>query len=195
MAFRWGFKTEANTLALEVRTELGLHSTARLDPWELAAHLDIQITPLSSFNEEERNAVRYLSTGQGAKEFSAMTIFDGTRRLVVYNDRHAMSRQANDITHELAHALLGHVAGPALDSGGCRYVNKDLEDEASFLAGALLVTDDIALSVAGSGMSDAEAAREYGVSALLMRWRVNMTGARKRVSRGQRFIRRGPRRP
>ena len=195
MAFRRGFKTEANTLAHEVRTELGLHSTASLDPRQLAAHLDIPLAPLSSFDVEEREAVRCLSSGQGAREFSAMTVFDGTRRLIVYNDRHAVTRQANDITHELAHALLGHVAGPALNSGGCRYVDKDLEDEASFLAGALLVTDDIALSVARSGMSDAEAAREYGVSAWLMRWRVNMSGARKRVERGQRFTRLARRRP
>ena len=45
---RRGFKTEANAIAREVRSELGLDPASPLDVWRLAEHLDILVLPLSS---------------------------------------------------------------------------------------------------------------------------------------------------
>jgi Zn-dependent peptidase ImmA (M78 family) len=101
--------------------------------------------------------------------------------MIVYNDAHSRGRQASDITHELAHALLQHPPAPALDHRGCRHWDPELEEEADWLAGVLLITEDAALAIVRNGLSLEEAAAKYGVSTQMVQFRVNMTGARRRV--------------
>lgn len=181
MAFRRGFKTEAHALALELRAELNLLALDRLDPRILAAHLDIPIWSLSEFVADHPLIAPLLSTELSA--FSAVTVFDGQRRTIVHNDGHPKSRQNNSLTHELSHGLLHHPATPALDDTGCRNWNQDIEDEATWLAGELLVTNDAAMAVARGQWTISEAAAELAVSTELVRFRVNMSGARKIVQR------------
>lgn len=182
MGFRRGFKSEAHAIAVEVRAELGLGPLDQLDPWRLAAHLEIPVVKLSDFSRETASGVYYFSSVE-PDSFSAMTVFDGTRRMIVHNDAHATSRQANDVAHELAHGLLLHPPIPALDQRGCRSWNQDIEDEADFLAGALLVTQEAALRIVGDRIALKVAASRYGVSTSMIRYRLNVTGARKRVAR------------
>jgi hypothetical protein len=42
---RRGFKTEANDIAREIRGELGLRDVEPLDPWKLAAALEVRVIP------------------------------------------------------------------------------------------------------------------------------------------------------
>jgi hypothetical protein len=60
MAYRHGFKAEAERLALDIRQELGLSPYARLDPLMLAEHLAISVTSLSD-----------LASGRGDPDLSA----------------------------------------------------------------------------------------------------------------------------
>ncbi len=115
--------------------------------------------------------------------FSGVTVFRGTRRTVVFNDAHAPGRQANDIVHELGHGLLGHPPTFAMDELGCRHWDQEMEDEADWLSSVLLVPEEAALFIVRRGWSIAEAATKYGVSGEMIQWRVNATGARKRVQR------------
>lgn len=184
MALRRGFKTEVNDIARAVREELRLSATAPFHPRDLAAHLEIPVLPLSDFVRQLPDAVRYFRR-QGSGEFSALTVFAGTGRLIVYNDAHAPGRQANDLAHELSHALLFHEPKPALDALGCRDWDEDCEDEADFLAGVLLVPEEATLEIVRLGRTIADAADQYGVSAPLMQWRINVTGARARVARAK----------
>ncbi|WP_033258641.1 MULTISPECIES: ImmA/IrrE family metallo-endopeptidase [Kitasatospora] len=183
MAFRRGFKTEASTLALDVRAELGLHVLDRLDPLALAEHLAIPVINLSEFAGS--SAARYLLTAE-PEAFSAVTVFRGSKRTVVHNDGHSPGRISSNITHEAAHGLLMHPATPALDDRGCRLWDQDVEDEAQYLAGALLVTEDAALAVARGRFSIPEAAVRLGVSERMVQYRVNITGAVARVARARR---------
>jgi Zn-dependent peptidase ImmA (M78 family) len=185
MALRRGFKTEANEIAREIRAELNLKSAEPLNPWRLAEHLAIPIIPLSAWRRHIPEAVVHLSEIE-PESFSAVTVFFGTKRVIVHNDAHSRGRQAADIAHELAHALLGHPPSAAIDERGCRYWNEDLEDEADWLSGALLVSEEAALAVALSKQSVPEAARVYGVSKAMMQWRLNVTGAYQRISRYKR---------
>ena len=184
MALRRGFKTEANEVARDVRAELRLASIAPFDPRLLAEHLEIPIVSLTEFAQKIPNAVRYFHR-RGEDEFSAVTVFAGTERLIVHNDAHAPGRQANDLAHELSHALLFHEPKRALDAFGCRDWDEDSEDEADFLAGVLLVSEEAALDVVRRGLSLTAAANVYCVSVPLMRWRINVTGARARVARAR----------
>ena len=180
MALRRGFKTEANHTAREVREELGLRWADPLDPWALARHLEIPVVPLSSYAGLAADAVHHFCrVDPGA--FSALTVFDGPRRLIVYNDSHSLGRRASDLAHELAHALLLHRPGPALDHRGCRRWDSAQEEEANWLAGALLISEEAALQIARGGQRLDEAAKLYRVSQAMITFRLNVTAALRRV--------------
>jgi Zn-dependent peptidase ImmA (M78 family) len=180
---RRGFKTEANDTAREVRSELGLTLVDPLDPWRLAAHLDIPVVALSTLSTDAKLADYFLRVDTGA--FSAVTVFGGTQRMIAYNDAHSAGRQSSDICHELSHGLLLHPPAPALGTGGCRNWDGVLELEAEWLAGALLISEEAALLIARQGLPLDAAAARYGVSKQMVQFRLNVTGARARVSRGR----------
>lgn len=179
MKLRWGFKSEANTIARDIRRELGLGVAAPLDPWRLAAHLDIPVVNLSSMKAEAGNAVVQF-TRKDREAFSAVSVFRGYKRLIVVNDVHSRGRQASNIAHELAHSLLWHEPAPAFDGDGVREWNAEQEEEAQWLAGALLISEEAALKIVRHKLSLEEAAQLYRVSVDMVRGRINVTGARKR---------------
>ena len=177
---RRGFKTEADTLAKELRTELGLSPAAPLSPWKLADYLSIPLFPLSELRSFIPKDVSYLMNS-GSSQFSAATIFFGTRRRIIFNDAHHTRRQASDIAHELAHGLLGHPPGPPLSDEGCRNFDPRLEAEANWLGPALLISKEAALEILRKGLSLEAAARTYGVSQQVVQMRLNVTGAKKNL--------------
>lgn len=189
---RRGFKTEANKLAREIRHELGLSVVDPLDPRALAQDLGIPLMPLSALKKDAPRVVRHFARHERGA-FSAVTVFYGARRAILYNDSHSPVRQASDIAHELSHALLQHPPESALDHRGRRNWNQDLEDEATWLAGALLIPDEAALEIAKTAMSAEVAAVAYGVSKQMVQWRLNVTAALYRaglMNKGQSLRRR-----
>ena len=144
---RRGFKAEAEALVKEIRAELGLAKLDRLDPHRLACHLAIPVITLNDLPDNLDGAQHFLSVGR--KAFSALTVFDRHRRMIVHNDSHSPARQNSNLAHELAHGLLLHEPAPALKRlTGCRNWNDTNEAEAAWLGSVLLVTDDMALAVA-----------------------------------------------
>src|SRR5207247_4329163 len=91
---------------------------------------------------------------------------------------------------ELAHALLQHPPEVAIDHRGRRNWNQDLEDEATWLAGALLISDEAAIEIARTQMPADVAAVAYGVSKQMILWRLNVTAALYRVGLGRKGKRR-----
>ena len=185
MSYRYGFKTEANDIAREIRGELDLGPLDPLDPRLLAQWLEIPLIELSEFVAEAPAVAHLLEVEQ--EVFSAVTVFCGSRRTIVHNDGHSPGRQNSNISHELGHGLLHHPPTPALDNSGCRNWNQDIEDEAQWLAGVLLVTEDAALAIARAGEPLALAAVRLGVSEPMVRFRLNVTGAYTRVQRRQNY--------
>jgi Zn-dependent peptidase ImmA (M78 family) len=180
---RRGFKTEAHALSHEVRGELGLTAFDALNPWALADHLAIPVWRLSEYTEIPKVVDLLSGIQQGA--FSAMIAFVGQQRVVIYNDAHAITRQRADIAHELAHALLLHEPH-IVRAGRPPDFDQSQEEEASWLGGSLLVTAETCLAACRRKQAVSEAAAAMGVSDELMRWRINATGARKRVARARR---------
>ncbi len=120
---------------------MGLALDSPLDVWQLAEHLEIPVIPLSSLKEAAPLAAAlFLNEGQGI--FSGVTVFRGNERTIVFNDSHVPGRQVSDIRHELSHGLLLHPPNAAMDELGCRYWDRDVEDEANWLSGALLVPEE-----------------------------------------------------
>lgn len=184
MALRRGFKAEANWYARDCRRNLGLAPHAPLCPWQLAAHLGFPLVPLTAYEADlPRKAVAYFRSATGQKAFSAITLFSGSARLIIYNDAHSRKRQAADIMHELAHGLLLHPPKPPFNALGSRHYDRDREDEANWLGPALLVSDEAALAIVEAGLSVVEASDQYGASTDLVRMRLNVSGAALRVAR------------
>ncbi len=84
------------------------------------------------------------------------------------------------LAHELSNSLLWHDPGSVIAGELARVWNAEQEEEAQWLAGALLVSDEAALERRGTSFVDA--ARFYGTSVDMVRCRFNVTGARKRAT-------------
>ena len=176
---RRGFKTESNVYSRALRHELQLNECDPLCPWRLAEHLEIPVIPLSGLLQYEPEGVRYL-LGVGRELFSAVTIFVGRygrMRLIFHNDAHSRARQASNLAHELAHAILCHPPTPPF------VTNQMAESEAKWLGPALLVSNEAALHIVENSMPIDSAAASYGVSSQLLQMRLNVSGARIRVAR------------
>ena len=186
MPLRRGFKSEAHAIAREVRAELGLRSADALDPRALAAHLEVPVYGISELQAWAPDAVRYFQAID-TSAFSAVTIFRGSVRTIWHNDAHALVRQASNIAHELAHALLLHEPGPALTDDGTRAWDSIVEEEAHWLGAALLVSDEAAFAIAASGGDLDVIAQRYGVSRALLDFRLNVTAATLRAARARRL--------
>ena len=184
MGLRRGFKTEANSHAVALRRELQLDVHAPLCPWQLAEYLDVPVIPLSDLRSFEPQAVRYLA-GRGREFFSAVTVFvgrHGRKRIILHNDAHARSRQAANLAHELAHAILCHPPTAPF------VIDKVAEEEAKWLGPTLLVPDQAALHIVEAGMVVGVATSLYGVSGPLMQMRLNVSGARVRAQRRRQWL-------
>src|SRR2546425_294346 len=100
-------------------------SLAALSAWaglNPADFVSIPVMPLQSLKDDSSSLaghVDYLANRQ-PRVFSALTVFHGTRRLIVHNDAHSPARQRSDLAHELAHALLIHPPHPPFCSSGQR---------------------------------------------------------------------------
>ncbi len=180
--YRRGFKAECEEICHEVRTELGLKRYAAFNPFALADHLLIPYQPIDEYIGDDRCgwAAVHL-TGEGRDEFSAMTVYRGTRKRILYNGQNSPGRIRSDVAHELSHVLLEHEPRPVRGEEESRTWDSVQEREASWLSAVLLVLEHVALRVARLDTSVAEAATSYGVSVQLMEWRLNASGARKRV--------------
>lgn len=168
------FRRRAEMLATAERDALGLTPTCRLNPRALAARHAIRVIELSvlpGVTEAQRS--RLMRTG--SKDLSALLIGEPGQAVLVVNDAHTPERQASSMCHEVAHLLLGHESGPILDEAGARIYPERQEDEATWLAGALLVP------VKGLRMLDpthtrAQIEANFGASEEMVRWRCNMHG-------------------
>jgi Zn-dependent peptidase ImmA (M78 family) len=185
--FKRGFKAEAERIALEIRGELGLRPVDPLDSFRLAAHLEIPVYGLRQLRRFSANPVFInLFSGSEQDSFSAITVFIGTRRIIIHNETHAPTRQLSNLAHEISHCLLEHAPTP-ISSSGCRHWESDVEDEASWLGAALLVPREGALQLALKGCDISAIASTFRVSEVLCRWRIAQTGIPYQLQRRQRY--------
>lgn len=182
--FRRGFKREAEEMALRVRAQLGLSWREALDPQVLAAHVRVPVVELRELRKHglSEKALRHLMN-KGSREFSAALFECGNQRLIVHNTVHSSERRASNIVHELSHILLKHLPPKQIIQGGCRRWDASMEGEADWLAAELLVPRRAAVELARQEVSEVEAAKRYGVTIGMIRWRLNATGARIQAQR------------
>jgi len=184
--FRRGFKTSSEETALKIRRKLSLAPHAPVNPAAIAQLLAIPIVAPRELAELPEDVCSRL--GQDHSEaWSAITVSDGNRHLIVVNSTHAPTRINSSLGHEIAHVILGHEPSMMFitpQSGmTLRTYNKDQEDEANWLAGCILLPRPALLYVRQHGLSDDQVCREYGVSSAMFRFRINCTGVDLQVRR------------
>lgn len=182
---RRGFKAEAEAYSIDFRGELTLRPTAPLDMFRLAQHLEIPTIKLSELRSDMMPANYELLAAPFDSPLSALTMYAGRRRLIVYNDSNAPTRQQSDLGHELAHAILDHPPSELTNASGGRHYNVELEAEANCLSSVLLVPRTAAIYLAKAGIKLDVAAAQYNISVAMMRMRLNQSGAMKIIARSR----------
>ena len=185
---RRGFKAQAERSAAAARAALGLLPNAPIDPWAYAAHVCVRV-------------LEFAKLGLPAKETSQLTVIDGDSWsamtlqqdgvfAIVLNPAHAITRQRNDLMHELAHVELEHAPARVEVSDTGLLLLSDYSDEqeqeADWLAAALLLPRDGLIQLRSARRSTPEIANLYGVSEALCEWRLRMTGVDVQMRRAYR---------
>ena len=181
---RRGFKTEARKLALEIRSEVGLDTYGKFDPYALAGEYGIPIYRLSDLGRDlaARAAAAHYAQ-DGSATFSAALVPAGSVRMILENDAHDPRRRRNSVSHEMSHLVLEHEFSQVLlTSDGYRAFSPDKEEEADWLGGELLIPYAAAERAARLDWDDEHVADAYDVSIPLARMRMNYSGARRVVA-------------
>src|SRR5438046_10756084 len=98
--FRRGFKTWSEQTSLRARQRLKVSPDSPLDPFGLAELLGVfvlQPNDLSDLSEDVQ--ARLVNAHRDC--WSAITVSDGTRHLIVTNSSHAKTRVNSSLAHEI----------------------------------------------------------------------------------------------
>lgn len=188
--FARGFKTWCENTAIELRRTLRLQKTDPLEPEQLAIHLGVRLCTPMEIPGLSSKAVGIL-LGSEKDSWSAVTLSSGDQVLVIFNSSHVPGRRTNDIMHELAHILLGHKPARMMffPDGrlALRAYDQDQEEQATWLAGSLLLPRVCLVHIRTSGLDDAAAAEHYRVTTKLLTYRMDIMGVNHQFRRRGRF--------
>lgn len=180
-----GFKSQCEQISKRYRKELGLTLDEALPYRTFADHLKVRIWTPEQVPDLEQSFVDLL-TNESASYWSAVTVqSDGKTRIIV-NSSHSEKRLANDVTHELAHLILDHKkARLEISDDGLLWLKsyrKEQEEEADWLAAALLLPREGLMSVYRKTTDIVNLSNIFEVSTDLVNMRINRTGITKQLS-------------
>ena len=184
MNFERGFKSWAERTAQNFRHDFGLQFYSPLEPALLATHLDVRLCTPKEIPALPKKMIDQLLV-HDPSGWSAVSIYQQDRGLVIYNPTHSKGRQASDIMHELAHLILDHKPASVVMSHdgtfAMRSYDQKQEDEANWLAWCLLLPRDALARCARGAVSVEAIAEQYGVSKTLVNFRLRVTGVHAQV--------------
>ena len=187
---RRGFKAWSERTSAEYHRALGVPLAERLDPRSLANLLGVSVTVPERIPGLSRQSIVQL-TKLDRGSWSAVTVAQNGRRLVVLNSGQSEVRQTSSLAHELAHIVLNHAPDETvLSDEGFLFrgsYDADQEEEANWLAGCLLVPRDGLLAACRQGTDQSYLARRFGVSKDMIAWRLSVTGVRRQLRRMDRY--------
>lgn len=155
---------------------MGLTPVCPIDPFAVCEYFEIDLLKLSEVNPSSP------FLGVESSAFSAVTVPCGIKRAIVHNDSHHENRQRSNISHELAHCFLGHECTAPLTDDGERSRDSIVEEEAHWLSGVLLISNEAAIHIVQNGLNH-QAKGIYGVSPAMLTYRLRMSGANKILER------------
>lgn len=186
---RYGFKADAERRSGQARELLSLGSRAPIDAWAYCSALGIVVLPFDKLPLAESHCNQLLR--EDSESWSGLTLKEGDRHFVVVNPTHGVGRQANTLVHEIAHIQLNHVAGRVdISDSGIMLLSDypdDQEQEADWLAGAILIPREALLFYRSLGWSEGQISEHFGTSLALAQWRLRMTGIDAQLRRSAKF--------
>ena len=186
MALPHGFKSKANRIAVGLRSQMGLAASAPINIRSLARQLGISVLCLTEFEDWCPKQVVHL-VERDREVFSALLIsMGGNGRLIIVNDAHSIGRQNASIAHEIGHALLAHPLEDLSARVNCQEFDGEFEEEANFLSGCIMITNEAARHIVWSKTERYSAQRMYGVSRKMLEYRLNISGALIQFRRSRR---------
>lgn len=182
--FRRGFKSWCENTSVGLRKELGLGGSEPLDPFRLAAHLNISVCKASDFAELSERSRKCLFV-QDKSSWSAATISWAGSHLIVLNQTHSPARTNSNLTHELSHLIIGHSPSRVDVSEDevliLHTYDKSQEEQADWLSGCLLLPREALLSILRKKLDNDEATKMFKVSPQMLQYRMNITGVKKQA--------------
>lgn len=179
-----GFKSQAEKLSLELRVGIGLAVCDRLYPKQFLETRGITVWAPSDIPSIDPNNLVQLAAID-SDDWSGVTVREGGAIAIIFNPAHAETRTANTLIHEWAHIELRHKPNRVDRSETGLLLLSDypaeVEEEANWLAGAVLLPRDGLLYHHARGLNARSIANHYGVSDDLATWRLRMTGVEKQI--------------
>ena len=183
-----GFKTRCEEMSRSLRTELGLDPFAPLSAERLASYLGVYLWSVENLGLTPDDVAQLVDNDPDS--WSAITVSAAGLEAIILNPKHRRGRYSSDVMHELAHLLLGHEPSTMFFAGqenlALRGFNKDAEDEANWLAGALLLPRDALVKLRAKRCPPEAACDEFGVSRQMLEFRTRVTGVERQFSRTRR---------
>lgn len=182
---RRGFKSRAEEWAKQARVAVGLDEYACLDPWLHARQIGVEVLDLSRLGLPPAHMRQLVETDPDS--WSGMTIQEGGITGIILNPSHPRTRQCSTLMHELAHVQLQHIpARVDVSATGLLLLSEydeAQEDEADWLAGALLLPRAALIRYRSRGDTPADIAAKFSVSMDMCVWRLRMTGVEAQIAR------------
>ncbi len=183
--FQRGFKTWCENTAVSLRKSVRLAPTDALDSRKLAEHLGVEVWDPRQIGRLDQKYLRVL-IDDDADSWSAVTISDGMKDVIILNPTHRGGRPASDLMHELAHIIIGHAPTRIdISDNGLLILHtfdRVQEEEAKWLCGSLLLPRPALLLIRRLGLDAKSAAKKYGTSEQMVTFRLNVLGLSKRTN-------------
>ncbi len=185
-----GFKTRCEEMSRSLRAELGLDPAAPLPAEQLASYLGVYLWSVEDLGLAPADVTQLVHSDPDS--WSAITVSAANRDAIILNPNHRRGRYSSDVMHELAHLLLGHEPSTMFFAGqenlALRGFNKAAEEEANWLAGALLLPRDALVRLSAQKRPKDVACDEFGVSRQMMDFRMRVTGVERQFSRRRKTV-------
>ncbi|MBO0720485.1 MAG: ImmA/IrrE family metallo-endopeptidase [Blastocatellia bacterium] len=167
---------EIERKAIGVRCFAGVGQGARLDPYALAALLNLRIVSLTDLDQLPEETRQHLAHSD---EWSAGTtgmLPDGSR-VIVINEKQSAGRRAATLMEEICHTLLGHDPSSISGNGaGGRSYDVSIEEEAYAVGAAALLPYRALSQCLSEGDPIDQIAKRYGVTKALVEYRMRVLG-------------------
>ena len=190
---RRGFKAACERISAHHRVRLGLTLDSAFDPRALASDLGVTVWKPEDVPGLSPQSLSQLVERDG-DSWSAVTVRVGSSEITLVNSAHAETRQRSSLAHELAHLLLEHEPDriDVSDQGLLLLTSfeREHEEEANWLAGALLVPREGLRKTFRQTEDIRRLAERFRVSTDLLQWRLRTTGVALQAKRAQGYYRR-----
>ena len=181
MALRRGFKAEAERLATDIWSTMGLSPGDCMAAPELAKHVGCTVHPADELVDIAK--LRHLKRIQD-DAFFACTFKLPERHAIVFNPLMPETRRNSDIAHEVSHIVLDHQLSRLERLGDVAFLScdKHQEDEAAWLSGCLLLPRFALVHDLMRGMQSTTIAKNRVLSQDMVDYRRRVTGVERQLS-------------